>query len=124
MRKFLGILALSIGAATTAYANPSPPRQLDHSAQVSTGLGSWLSSQPRSSLQALDNYLDQFGGWLGSWGQQLDSWVDHSLGESDDDASQGSGPLAAPEFDPAGAMAALTLLAGGLAVLRGRRAPK
>jgi hypothetical protein len=30
-------------------------------------------------------------------------------------------PAAAPEIDPAGAMAALTLLAGGLAVVRGRR---
>ena len=29
--------------------------------------------------------------------------------------------VAAPEIDPAGAMSALTLLAGGLAVLRGRR---
>jgi hypothetical protein len=30
----------------------------------------------------------------------------------------------APEVDPASAMAAFTLLAGGLAVLRGRRAEK
>jgi hypothetical protein len=30
----------------------------------------------------------------------------------------------APEIDPAGAMAGLTLLAGGLAVLRGRRSGK
>jgi hypothetical protein len=30
-------------------------------------------------------------------------------------------PTAAPEIDPAGAMGAFTLLAGGLAVLRGRR---
>ena len=30
----------------------------------------------------------------------------------------------APEIDPASAMAGLTLLAGGLAVLRGRRARK
>jgi hypothetical protein len=29
--------------------------------------------------------------------------------------------MAAPEIDPAGAMSAFTLLAGGLAVLRGRR---
>lgn len=29
--------------------------------------------------------------------------------------------VAAPEFDPASALAALTLLSGGLAVLRGRR---
>jgi hypothetical protein len=30
-------------------------------------------------------------------------------------------PVQAPEIDPASAMAGLTLLAGGLAVLRGRR---
>jgi hypothetical protein len=30
-------------------------------------------------------------------------------------------PLKAPEIDPASAMAGLTMLAGGLAVLRGRR---
>jgi hypothetical protein len=30
-------------------------------------------------------------------------------------------PLKAPEMDPASAMAAFTLMAGGLAVLRGRR---
>jgi LPXTG-motif cell wall-anchored protein len=33
----------------------------------------------------------------------------------------GGGVTSAPEIDPAGAMAGLTLLAGGLAVLRGRR---
>ena len=33
----------------------------------------------------------------------------------------GSGPVSAPEIDPASAMAGLTMLAGGLAVLRGRR---
>ena len=32
--------------------------------------------------------------------------------------------VVAPELDPASAMAALTLLSGGLAVLRGRRAKK
>ena len=31
------------------------------------------------------------------------------------------GPVAAPEIDPASAMAGLSLLAGSLAVLRGRR---
>jgi hypothetical protein len=30
-------------------------------------------------------------------------------------------PMRAPEIDPASAMAGLTMLAGGLAVLRGRR---
>jgi hypothetical protein len=33
-------------------------------------------------------------------------------------------PVRAPEIDPASAMAGLTLLAGGLAVLRGRRGRK
>jgi hypothetical protein len=33
-------------------------------------------------------------------------------------------PAHAPEIDPASAMAALTMLAGGLAVMRGRRAKK
>jgi hypothetical protein len=32
--------------------------------------------------------------------------------------------MAAPEIDPAGAMAALTLLVGGLAVVRGRHLKK
>ena len=32
--------------------------------------------------------------------------------------------VSAPEFDPASAMAAMTLLSGGLAVIRGRRRGK
>ena len=36
----------------------------------------------------------------------------------------GSGPTSAPEIDPASAAAALTLLAGGLAALRGWRSRK
>jgi hypothetical protein len=36
-------------------------------------------------------------------------------------APQHPGPVSAPEIDPASAMAGLTMLAGGLAVLRGRR---
>jgi hypothetical protein len=35
--------------------------------------------------------------------------------------SSGRTPVKAPEIDPASAMAGLTLMAGGLAVLRGRR---
>jgi hypothetical protein len=36
----------------------------------------------------------------------------------------GGKPVKAPEIDPAAAMSGLTLLAGGLAVLRGRRQKK
>jgi hypothetical protein len=36
-------------------------------------------------------------------------------------SSSPSSPVKAPEIDPASAMAGLTMLAGGLAVLRGRR---
>jgi LPXTG-motif cell wall-anchored protein len=35
--------------------------------------------------------------------------------------SRSPSPVKAPEIDPASAMAGLTMLAGGLAVLRGRR---
>ncbi len=38
------------------------------------------------------------------------------------DASDPAGTTAAPEIDPASAFSAFTLLAGGLAVIRGRRA--
>ncbi len=36
----------------------------------------------------------------------------------------GNTPAAAPEIDPASAVSALTLLAGGLAVIRGRRSTR
>ncbi len=36
----------------------------------------------------------------------------------------GNGPVAAPEIDPASASSALTLLLGGLAVVRSRRAAR
>jgi len=36
----------------------------------------------------------------------------------------GNSPAAAPEIDPASAFSALTFLAGGLAVIRGRRSPR
>jgi hypothetical protein len=39
-------------------------------------------------------------------------------------ASPASDPAAAPEIDPASAMSAFTLLAGGLVLIRGRRAGK
>lgn len=39
-------------------------------------------------------------------------------------ASPASDPAAAPEIDPASAMSAFTLLAGGLVLIRGRRASK
>ena len=39
-------------------------------------------------------------------------------------ASPVSEPAAAPEIDPASAMSAFTLLAGGLVLIRGRRANK
>lgn len=120
MRKFLGVLVLSL-SVTVAYANTAPPPRNSNDTLANE---SSLSTGSRGDLQALDNYLDQFGGWLGSCGQQLDNWLDQTLDDSHDSASQGSGPVAAPEFDPAAAIAALTLLAGGLAAVRGRRKPK
>ncbi|HTB65968.1 MAG TPA: hypothetical protein VK727_07040 [Steroidobacteraceae bacterium] len=57
-------------------------------------------------------------------------WVQHAVAnhealKTDHDGSKSTAatdpPAAAPEIDPAGAMSAFTLLAGGLAVLRSRR---
>ena len=112
MRKLLGILALSICATAVAYANPSPPVQPNNSGWTQPQ-GGWT----QTDLQAVDKWLDQCGEqfedwWWSTWGSVL--------GISDPDSGQG-GAVAAPEFDPASAFAALTLLSGGLAVLRGRR---
>ena len=52
--------------------------------------------------------------------QQCDQWQDRH----EDIKGGDPRPAAAPEIDPAGAMGALTLLAGGLAVMRGRRPGK
>jgi hypothetical protein len=111
MRKFLGTLVLSLAAMTAAYANPPGPPP-----------GGW--TQPKtgwtqSELQALDNWLDQFGEQFEDW--FYDTWGS-VLGVSDPDS--GHGTVAAPEFDPAAALAALSLLSGGLAVLRGRRSKR
>jgi hypothetical protein len=51
--------------------------------------------------------LEQF--WLFSW-EVCTPVVEH-----------GSPPASAPEIDPGSAMAALTMLTGGLAIVRGRR---
>lgn len=117
MRKLLGVLVLSLSATVVAYANPPAPSQPNNSGWTQPQ-GSWS----QSDLQALDKWLDQFGEqfedwWWSTWGAVL--------GIADPDSGQGGGGTAvAPEFDPAGALAALTLLSGGLAVLRGRRARK
>jgi hypothetical protein len=57
-----------------------------------------------------DSICDEAEDWLEAQGYLKDGDQDH--------------PAAAPEIDPAGAMGALTLLAGGLAALRGRRSGK
>jgi hypothetical protein len=70
-------------------------------------------------LQAWDQWADQLG-------DQVEDLLDSAFGIPDVDSSGGnggggSGAVAAPEIDPVSALAALTLLAGGLAVIRGRR---
>lgn len=47
----------------------------------------------------------------------------HDFGNTRADIHQSVTAAAAPEIDPAGMLSGLTLLAGGLAVLRGRRKP-
>jgi hypothetical protein len=50
--------------------------------------------------------------------------ADSGNDEGDRDHKHHHHPVAAPEIDPAAAGSALTLLAGGLAVVRGRRKKK
>jgi len=53
------------------------------------------------------------------------TWADNArLGFAVHPQVRTSDTMSAPEIDPASAMAGLTLLAGGLAVLRGRRSKK
>ena len=54
------------------------------------------------------------------------TYADDDSRSHDDSRSRDDSPRVhrAPEIDPAGAIAGLTLLAGGLAVLRGRRGGK
>lgn len=116
MRKLLAVLALSLSATAVAFASPAPPPQPPNN-----------SSWTQSELQALDNWLDQFG-------EQFEDWFYATwgpiLGVTDPDSGTsgtggtGGGTVGAPELDPAAALAALTLLTGGLAVLRGRRSRK
>jgi|SRR6185437_6291408 len=100
------LLALAICASSTAaYAGNS---------------NGTLGFQPQNQtwLQEWDQWVDQFG-------EQFETWIDGLLGIPDVDSGGGGGgggSVAAPEMDPAGMLGALTLLAGGLVVIRGRRA--
>lgn len=114
MRNFLGtiLVAASLSfAAGAAHAN-NYQRPAGYDPQSQTWLQEW------------DQWVDQFG-------EQFEDWIDGLLGIPDFDGGSsggggggGGGTLAAPEIDPSGALAALTLLAGSLSVLRGRRAKK
>lgn len=61
-----------------------------------------------------------------SWWQYVETYIQdwEDYWSQHDNHQSGSGPVAAPEIDPASAAAALTLLAGGLVALRGRRSAK
>ena len=58
------------------------------------------------------------------WNRNWNDWRNSKDKDNKDKDKCDQQPAAAPEIDPAGAMAALTLLAGGLAALRGRRSGK
>jgi hypothetical protein len=102
---FVAVLALSVAAAVAHAGTYQQP------AGFQPGNTTWL--------QEWDNWIDQLG-------QEFAQWLDGLLGipytaPGSGGGQSGSGTVAAPEFDPASATAALTLLSGGLAVLRGRR---
>jgi len=80
-------------------------------------------NQPSGFQPSNPTWLQQWDQWADQFGDQFEDWIDGVLGIPDvDGGGAGSGgTVAAPEFDPSVALAALTLLVGGLAVLRGRR---
>jgi hypothetical protein len=101
---FLLVLAIAVSSSTALADTSSPPAGFEPNNQT------WL--------QQWDQWIDQFG-------EQIETWTDDVLGISDVDSGSstgGGGSVAAPEMDPAGILGAFTLLAGGLAVIRGRRA--
>lgn len=105
---FLAALVLSVSAATAHAQTYQQPAGFEPNNPT------WL--------QQWDNWIDQFG-------QEFAQWIDGLLGipygaPGSSGGNGGSGSVAAPEFDSAEALAALTLLSGGLAVLRGRRAKR
>lgn len=113
MRKLLAVLALSL-SATAAYAMPAPMTQPKPS---------WTQSERQALDKWLDQRGDQFEDWFyATWGQVF-GLTDPDSGHSGSSGGSG-GSVAAPELDPAAALAALTLLTGGLAVLRGRRSKR
>ena len=103
MQKDFGVLALSALALVVSRAN--------------------ADNQPAPLQQDNSTWLQQWDQWTDQCGEQLEDWIDNLLDVPDDD-DQGTGPVAAPELDPSAAIAALTLLSGGLAVVRGRRSRK
>ena len=102
MRKTLGILLLSCSALVTNHAR---------------------AGEPSGSQSSGDSWQQQIDDWADQYGPQFESWVDNLLGVQDSDAGS-PGVVAAPEFDPSSAIAAFTLLAGGLVLVRGRRKAK
>jgi 4-amino-4-deoxy-L-arabinose transferase-like glycosyltransferase len=56
----------------------------------------------------------------------FETWLQEVIADltGQEGTPSGGGTVAAPEIDPAGAMAALSLLVGGLAVMRGRRSSR
>jgi len=100
MRKLFGLLLLSLSASSIAYA---------HSAPAPQNVG-WT----RTQLQPIEGRFEQNE-------LQFQKWFESLWHLPYGDTGQNGRPVAAPEFEVGGALVALTLLGGGLAVIRGRR---
>jgi hypothetical protein len=94
--KKLAVLIVAVGAVATAQAHAGNGPQFGKDSPPQFNFGSQHDGPPQ----------------FGKDGPPPNSW------------SPLSAPAAAPEIDPASAMSAFTLLAGGLVMLRGRRAAK
>jgi hypothetical protein len=122
-------IAIGMLLATTGFAGVALAQQQ----QTPSYSSPWTNTYSKSSTWSSDNDWSSvvndaqlpkaIRDWCASNHQQCNQYEDwaESYGwwkDSDD-----GGAVPAPEADPAGAMGALTILAAGLAILRGRRTP-
>jgi hypothetical protein len=136
----LDLQSVSINPAFDVYsgdANGTPPVQIDNTAGTANGVDFFAALNPSLTGNSIDIATFQFvaegtgtSGLTLAVDSVLGPFFDGNLNEinagtdftflSGQSVSVGSA-VAAPEIDPLAAMSGLTLLLGGVAVLRGRR---
>jgi hypothetical protein len=118
----IGLLLATTGGAGVALAQQQTPSYSAPFTNTYSKSSSWNSDNDWSEVVNDSQLPKAIRDWCASNHSQCNQYEDwaetYGWWQDKDD---GGGAVAAPEADPAGAMGALTLLAAGLAILRGRR---